>query len=116
MIGTSIHLKNSDHVLYPSVTICSESIVASFCVNEINCDSEEKLVDSQNQAFTLAQNPDLSDMLLELSNTHGPIKNMSKLVVDSTNVATKSYVYSHYAIDADPSGGTFEVKYYCTFF
>ena len=110
MIGTSIHLKNSDHVLYPSVTICSENIVASFCVKDMNCDSEKKLVDSQNQAFTLEQSPDLSDMLIELSNTYGPIKNMSILTVNSTNVATKSYLYSHYAINADPTGGTFQVK------
>ena len=84
------------------MTICSENVVASF--------KENKLTDDTNQNNTLVRNPDLNDMLIEISNNYGSNENMSTHYVSSIDVGKKSYAYSHYAIDPDPREVEFEVK------
>ena len=70
------------------------------------------LVDNTNQNNTLVRNPDFSDMLIQISNNYGPFENMSTLIVNSTDVGKKPYAYGHYAIEANPQGDMFQVKFF----
>ena len=76
MIGTSVSLQNSEQVLYPSVTICLNHYIAKF-QGDILHDSS----DSNKQIFNLSHTPDLSDVLNSLSQSYGPITNMSYISI-----------------------------------
>ena len=80
MIGTSISLQNADLVLYPSVTICSDHDVARW-----NRDVQGNVLydssSSDQEIFNLTHTPDMSDVLLSLNQTYGPITNMSEIIL-----------------------------------
>ena len=69
-MGTSVSLENSEQVLYPSVTICSNDDVAFWILN-----------DSDSNLQNLSHTPDLSDVLNSLSQSYGPIENMSYIYI-----------------------------------
>ena len=79
MMGTSVSLENSEQVLYPSVTICLNEGVAYWHLQQ-----GDNLYDgdwSNEQIFNLSHTPDLSDVLNSLSQSYGPIENMSYIYI-----------------------------------
>ena len=106
MIGTSVSLQNSEQVLYPSVTICLNHEVAQFQGDTLYDSS-----DSNQQIFNLSHTPDLSDVLNSLSQSYGPITNMSYIIIapntssfiETSTAVEKRDIFCHPYIHVDHS-------------